>query len=71
MVIGRDSLQTLGLIINFQEQTVQWDEQCLKIWTGKHVKATYPATRYAEEEFKELADSAAEPNDLLPDHLFS
>ena len=69
MVIGQDLLQTLGLIINFQEKTVQWDEQCLKICTGKHVKANYPATGCSQEEFTELADLAAEPKDLLPDHL--
>ena len=70
IVIGRDFLRALGITINFRDQTIHWDEQCLQVNTGGNEGLT---TRLLDtdfvKEYKELADSSVSPKELAPDHL--
>ncbi|KAG6611434.1 Pol Polyprotein [Phytophthora cinnamomi] len=72
MIIGRDIMNELGLILNFKDRVVQWEDCFLSLNTGR--STTKPDTDKQDdlefpEEAKEAADNAVKPEELLPEHL--
>jgi hypothetical protein len=73
LVIGRDLMNSLGIVIDFKNQTVQWDDATLRVNTGRDGHATTSEVDDPDREFadetKELADCAVKPTHLLPQQL--
>ncbi|OWZ03089.1 Pol Polyprotein [Phytophthora megakarya] len=72
MIIGRDIMNELGLILNFKDKVVQWDDCFLRLNTGR--SNSRGATDEMEDhefpdETKEIFSSSVKPEDLLPDSL--
>ncbi|KAJ8514178.1 hypothetical protein ON010_g18707 [Phytophthora cinnamomi] len=72
MIIGRDITNELGLILNFKDRVVRWEDYFLSLNTGRNT--TKPDTDKQDdleflEEAKEAAGNAVEPEELLPEHL--
>ncbi|POM79178.1 Pol protein [Phytophthora palmivora] len=74
MVIGGDIMNALGLVLDFKDKIVQWDEYRYRLNTGRG-GTTRDASGTDEDqenehadEIKEIADGV-EPEQLLPDLL--
>ena len=72
MVIGRDVMNALGLILNFKDRLVQWDDCLLRLNTGQE-KARKPKVDNEDLEFqdemKEATTTGVHPETFLPNHL--
>lgn len=72
MVIGRDLMSALGLILNFKDKVVQWDECSLSLNTGQSATDEAVDAKKDHEfsdESKEVANGSIKPEQLLPDEL--
>ncbi|POM80135.1 Gag-pol fusion protein [Phytophthora palmivora] len=72
MIIGRDVMNELGLILNFKDHVVQWEDCFLNLNTGQNalkVKADEQEDPNFLDEAKEVSDNAVKPEELLPQHL--
>ncbi|DBA01578.1 TPA: LOW QUALITY PROTEIN: hypothetical protein N0F65_011549 [Lagenidium giganteum] len=67
MEIGRDLMQSLGIIINFKDKLVQWDENCITVNMG-NLTDIQPEFE-VRDEFVEICDQAVGPKQLLRKHL--
>ena len=67
MVIGRDLLPALGIKIDFQEQVVQWNDQSVRVTTGKHdsVKGEDSINDGVTDEYEEVKDSSIRLKELV------
>ena len=51
MILGRDLLETLGLIINFHDHTMMWEEATIPMKDYGIVPALQAANAYCDEIF--------------------
>uniref|UniRef100_A0AAV1T6Z9 Peptidase A2 domain-containing protein n=1 Tax=Peronospora matthiolae TaxID=2874970 RepID=A0AAV1T6Z9_9STRA len=66
--INRDIITSLGIVLNFKENVVQWDGHYAHLNTG--VSRSFEVSDYESlEESKEIAESAVRPEELMPDTL--
>lgn len=72
MDIGRDLMDSLGIVLNFEDKVVQWEGNQTSLNTGGSGTASVRAdTRDREfpDEYKEVVDYGFHPSDLNTDHL--
>ena len=72
MVIGRDLMDSIGIVLNFKDKVVQWDGHQTYLNTGGSGTALVRADtrdRDFPDEYNEVVDDGVHPTDLVPDHL--
>ncbi|CAI5705503.1 unnamed protein product [Peronospora effusa] len=68
MVIVRDIMTSLGIVLDFKKKVVQWDGHYAHLNTGG--SRSFEVSDYELfEESKEIAESAVQPEELMPDTL--
>ena len=72
MVIGRDVMNVLGLVLNFKDRLVQWDDCLLRPYTGQE-KVRRPKVDNEDlafpDELKEAPTTGVQPDTFLPNRL--
>ena len=69
MIVGRDLMNALGLILDFKEKLIQWDDCQLQSNTGQSTTLAELDDQHdheVPEEAKDASDNAVSPEQLVP-----
>ena len=69
MIVGRDLMNALGLILDFKEKIIQWDDCQLQLNTEQSTPLAEPDDQHDHEfpeEAKDASDNAVSSEQLVP-----